>query len=81
MKRILQYCGLTSILNDQEAIELPENDSQKNSGLSKEALSSYRAQLTEAEISRIDVILRQCGFPACEQFPLEASGLEKELAL
>ena len=54
MKRILQFCGLNSILGDNEAIiALPENDSQKNSGLSQKTLSSFRAQLTDREISRI----------------------------
>ena len=81
MKRILQFCELSSILGDNDAIALPENDSQTNSGLSQKALSSYRAQLTDREISRIDVVLRKCGFPACAYFPLEAEGLIKELEL
>jgi hypothetical protein len=82
MKRILRFCSLEHILlGEDEAVVLPENDSQTNSGLSQNALRSFRASLTDKEISQIDVILRQCGFPACANFPLESAGLVKELEI
>ena len=81
MKRILQYCNLTHLIKENEEITLPEKDSQKNSGLSQSALSSYRAQLTDTEIEQIDVILRKCGFPSCEFFPLESVAMVKALDL
>ena len=81
MKRILRFCNLQSLLDENTAITLPQNDSQTNSGLSQAALQSFRAQLTDKEINQIDVILRKCGFPSCSNFPLESSGLVKELEL
>ena len=81
MKRILRFCNLQSLLDENMAITLPQNDSQTNSGLSQAALQSFRAQLTDKEINQIDVILRKCGFPSCSNFPLESSGLVKELEL
>lgn len=81
MKRILQFCNLQSLLSENDAILLPEKDSQNNSGLSQKALQSFRAQLSDKEISQIDVILRKCGFPACAEFPLESAGLSKALEL
>ena len=81
MKRILNFCNLQSLLDENAAITLPQKDSQNNSGLSQAALQNFRSQLTEKEIDQIDVILRKCGFPSCSYFPLESSGLVKELDL
>ena len=81
MKRILQFCNLQSLLKEDATINLPNEDSQTNSGLSKEALQNFQAQLTDKEINQIDVILRKCGFPSCSYFPLESSGLVNELEL
>ncbi len=81
MKRILKHCGVESILGVNGEVTLPENDSQNNSGLSRRHLQSFREAMTEKELGQIDVILRQCGFPACENFPLESAGLVKELDL
>ena len=81
MKRILSFCNLQSLLDKKKAITLPQNDSQTNSGLSQAALQSFRSQLTDNEINEIDVILKKCGFPLCSNFPLESSGLVKELEL
>ena len=81
MRRILQYRNLTHLIHENEEITLPEKDSQKNSGLSQSALRSYRAQLTDNEIEKIDEILRKCGFPSCEYFPLDSVALVKALDL
>ncbi len=81
MKRILRFCGLGNHNNEAVVVKLPEHDSQTNSGLSQSVLQSFKADLSEKEIAQVDVILRQCGFPACEQFPLESAGLVKELSL
>lgn len=81
MKRILRFCNLQSLVKENVTISLPQNDSQNNSGLSQAALQNFRAQLTDKEINQIDVILRKCGFPSCAYFPLESSGLVKELEL
>ena len=81
MKRILRFCNLQSLLDENTAITLPQNDSQTNSGLSQAALQSFRSQLTDNEINEIDVILKKCGLPLCSNFPLESSGLVKELEL
>ena len=81
MRRILQYCHLTHLIKENEEITLPEKDSQKNSGLSQSALQSYRSQLTDSEIEKIDEILLKCGFPSCEYFPLDSVALVKALDL
>lgn len=81
MKRILSFCNLQSLVSEDDAIVLPQDDSQTNSGLSQKALEPFKAKLTQREIHQIDVILRKCGFPTCTDFPLEASGLVKTLEL
>ena len=81
MKRILRFCNLQDLVKENVSISLPQNDSQNNSGLSQAALQNFRTQLTDKEINQIDVILRKCGFPSCSYFPLESSGLVKELEL
>ena len=81
MRKILQFCNLQSVIGENYNIVLPENDSQTNSGLSKTALQSFRAQLSDKEIGQIDEILRKCGFPSCETFPLQSSELVNQLEL
>jgi hypothetical protein len=62
-------------------ISLPEKDSQNNSGLSRSNLKSFRASLTVKEIADIDGVLRDCGLPTCETFPLTREGFTKALDL
>ncbi len=77
----MQFCGLQHLINDDEAITLPENDSQTNSGLSQKALQSFIAQHTDKENNQKDDILRKCGFTACEELPLGSEGFRKALDL
>jgi hypothetical protein len=62
-------------------VTLPDHDSQNNSGLSRSNLKSFRASLTVKEIADIDAVLRDCGLPTCEAFPLTSDGLSKALEL
>ena len=62
-------------------VTLPENDSQNNSGLSRSNLKSYRASLTVKEIADIDGVLKDCGLPTCDSFPLTSESFAKALDL
>lgn len=62
-------------------VMLPERDSQKNSGLSRSNLKSFRASLTVKEIADIDGVLKDCGLPTCEAFPLTSEAITKALEL
>jgi len=62
-------------------VMLPERDSQNNSGLSRSNLKSFRASLTVKEIADIDFVLKGCGLPTCEAFPLTNEGFTKALEL
>jgi len=62
-------------------VTLPENDSQNNSGLSRSNLKSYRASLTVKEIADIDGVLKDCGLPTCDSFPLTSESFTKALEL
>ena len=62
-------------------VTLPDHDSQNNSGLSRSNLKSFRASLTVKEIADIDGVLKDCGLPTCETFPLTSESFTKALEL
>jgi len=76
MKRILEHCDMETFVTD-----LPENDSQNNSGLSRNRLRSYQTALKEEEILVVDKVLQMCGFPSSKNFPLEADALTDILGI
>ena len=80
MKQILKHCDMQQ--NSEEGDEkdslvphLPENDSQNNSGLSRSRLRSYQTALKDKEILVVDKVLKLCGFPTCDKFPIESNEL------
>ena len=80
MRRILKHCdmGVTHKgLNEDASFvpHLPENDSQNNSGLSRNKLKSYQAILKTHEILVVDKVLELCGFPPCHKFPTSSAAL------
>jgi len=76
MKRILEHCDMESFVTD-----LPENDSQNNSGLSRNRLRSYQTALKEEEILIVDKVLQSTGFPSSKNFPIEADALTDILGI
>ena len=86
MKLIRKHCEIESESEVEESddnfvICLPENDSQNNSGLSRNRLRSFQTVLKDKEICVVDEVLQLCGFPPCEKFPLDAAGFTKLLGI
>lgn len=90
MNRIRKFCEMEitpeKADNDNDddesvVIRLPENDSQNNSGLSRNKLRSHQTTLKDREISIVDEVLELCGFPSCDKFPLDSENLSDILGI
>ena len=82
MKRILKHCDMEPKEDSKENEEdsfvtnfTTENDSQNNSGLSRNRLKSYQTALKDTEILVVDKVLKLCGFPSCDNFPVDSNAL------
>ena len=81
MNKIRQFCKMEQPERPNEdevdslVTQLPKNDSQTNSGLSRNNLQRYQTALKDTEISTVDEVLELCGFPSCDKFPLDAENL------
>ncbi len=60
-----------------KGLALPENDSQNNSGLSRQHLNNYKKSLDDAKVREIDHVLRAFKFATCETFPIDSQSFEK----
>ena len=75
MRGVFEFCGLP----DVSVENISENDSQKNSGLSRQTLTKFKKSLSEAEIEEVDKVLKMSGFPDQKSFPLDAETLTQTL--
>lgn len=66
-------------IDHDNRVELPEGDSQTNSGLSRQHLQSYKKSLGEDEIELIDNVLNECGFPSCKDFPIDSHSMATQV--
>ena len=81
MESVARFCGLLASKEQPEAsdttirLDLPTGDSQNKSGLSRQKLANFAKDLTEKEVQNIDRVLRACGLPDCEAFPIDAESM------
>ncbi len=81
MAEVSRFCGLTEDEEEVAEVALPENDSQNNSGLSRQHLNNFKKSLDDAKIKEIDHVLNFFRFPNCETFPIDSKSFEKMLEL
>ena len=82
MADLAEFCGITAS-RDRERLIPPSEDSQDNSGLSRQNLRSYKSDaLTESELKEIDQVMSDiCELPKCADWPLEGEIMAKILGL
>ena len=68
MAKVRDFCEI----DQSRQCHLPEKDTQRNSGLSRKNLQSYKDEVTNDQIEEIDKVLANAGYPICDKFPREA---------
>ena len=66
MTKIRAFCQI----EQSRTCQLPERDTQANSGLSRETLNPFKIDLKPEEVAKLDRALTTLGLPSSSHFPI-----------